>query len=241
LKGDFKSKFLRLFRGGQRQNLALLEFYDIHDASATGSGPVLLTYADGTPGMAQLNHGLGTLLLMNFSVSEFSSNLARQRMFPAWMQELVKNLASEEPAPTSSIVGETVTGEIWKADLKDGGFMRPSGEPQPVKAEALGERTAISFVPDELGFYTLHRGPKLLSAFAVNGSPDESDLRPIDRLLLPQQLGESGQQGYFVEGRDDFVNLVLGRPIFHWLILAGVALLMLELAFQAFIKRAAST
>ena len=29
-RGDFKSKFLRLFRGEQRQNLALLEFYDIH-------------------------------------------------------------------------------------------------------------------------------------------------------------------------------------------------------------------
>ena len=61
-------------------------------------------------------------------------------------------------------------------------FARPNGEPQPMKTEALGERTAISFVPDELGFYTLRRGPKLLSAFAVNGSPDESDLRPIDRM-----------------------------------------------------------
>jgi hypothetical protein len=42
LKGDFKSKFLRLFRGTQRQNLALLEFYDVHDAAATGAGPVLV-------------------------------------------------------------------------------------------------------------------------------------------------------------------------------------------------------
>jgi hypothetical protein len=240
LKGDFKSKFLRLFRGGQRQNLALLEFYDIHDASATGTGPVLLTYADDTPAMAQLNHGLGTLLLMNLSVSEFSSNLARQRIFPAWMQELVKNLASEEPAPSSSVVGETVTGEVWKADLKDNAFVRPSGEPQSVKAESLGERTAISFVPDELGLYALRRGPKLLSAFAVNASPEESDLRPIDRALLPEQLGEHGQKGYFVEGREDFSDLVRGRPIFHWLVLGAIAVLLLELAFQAYVKRAAS-
>ena len=240
LKGDFKSKFLRLFRGGQRQNLALLEFYDIHDASATGGGPVLLTYADDTPAMAQFNHGLGSMLLMNFSVSELSSNLARQRIFPAWMQELVKNLASDEPAPASSVVGETVTGELWKADLKDNALIRPGGEPQPVKAEQLGERTAISFVPDDIGIYALRRGPKLLAAFAVNASADESDLRPIDRALLPQQLGEGGQKGYFVEGREDFTDLVRGRPIFHWLILAGVALLVIELAFQAFIKRAAS-
>ncbi len=240
LKGDFKSKFLRLFRGGQRQNLALLEFYDIHDAGATGTGPVLLTYADDTPAMAQLNHGLGSVLLMNFSVSEFSSNLARQRIFPAWMQELVKNLASDEPAPSSSVVGEAVTGEVWKADLKENVFARPGGEPQPVKAEALGERTSISFVPDELGLYTLRRGPKLLAAFAVNGNPEESDLRPIDRALLPEQLGEHGQKGYFVEGREDFSNLVHGRPIFHWLVLGGLSLLLLELAFQFYVKRAAS-
>ena len=42
IRGDFKSKFLRLFAGARRQNLALLEFYDLHDASATGAGQVLL-------------------------------------------------------------------------------------------------------------------------------------------------------------------------------------------------------
>jgi hypothetical protein len=240
LKGDFKSKFLRLFRGTHRQNLALLEFYDVHDASATGAGPILLTYADDTPAMAQLNHGLGTLLLMNFSVSEFSSNLARQRIFPAWMQELVKNLASDEPVPSSTIVGETVVGEVWKSDLKDNSFIGPGGERQIVKAEPLGERTAISFSPGELGFYSLRRGTKLLNAFAVNASPDESDLRPIDRTLLPDQLGERGQQGYFVEGREDFADLVHGRPIFHWLVLTGIVFLLFELAFQAIVMRAAS-
>jgi hypothetical protein len=240
LKGDFKSKFLRLFRGTQRQNLSLMEFYDVHDATATGAGPVLLTYADDTPAMAQMNHGLGTLLLMNFSVSEFSSNLARQRIFPAWMQELVKNLASDEPIPSSSIVGETVVGEVWKSDLKDNTLMGPSGERQIVKTEPLGERVAISFNPSELGFYSLRRGTRLLNAFAVNASSDESDLRPIDRSLLPDQLSEKGQQGYFVEGREDFADLVHGRPIFHWLVLAGIVLLLIELAFQAFIKRAAS-
>ena len=238
IKGDFKSRYLRLFRGPLRQNLALLEFYDIYDAAATGGGSVLLTYTDDTPAMASANHGLGTLLLLNFSVSEFSSNLARQRIFPAWMQEIVKNITSEEPLPTSSAIGETVTDEVWKSELKDHPIKRPGGEPLEVKTEALGERIAISFVPEELGFYT-HRSTKLLHAYAVNANPDESDLRPIDRALLPEQLGEKGQQGFFVEGRADFSDLVLGKPIFHWFILAGVALLVIELLVQAFVVRAA--
>ena len=238
IKGDFKSRYLRLFRGPLRQNLALLEFYDIYDAAATGGGSVLLTYTDDTPAMASANHGLGTLLLLNFSVSEFSSNLARQRIFPAWMQEIVKNITSEEPLPTSSAIGETVTDEVWKSELKDHPIKRPGGEPLEVKTEALGERIAISFVPEELGFYT-HRSTKLLHAYAVNANPDESDLRPIDRALLPEQLGEKGQQGFFVEGRADFSDLVLGKPIFHWFILAGVSLLVIELLIQAFVVRAA--
>jgi hypothetical protein len=238
IKGDFKSRYLRLFRGPLRQNLGLLEFYDFYEASATGSGNILLTYADDTPAMAAVNHGLGTFLALNFSVSEFSSNLARQRIFPAWMQEIVKNLNSEEPLPASSVLGEPVTDEIWKSELRDNALRKPSGEPIEVKAEAMGERLGIAFTPDEPGFYTL-RAANLLHAYAVNPSPEESDLRPIDRALLPEQLSEKGQQGYFVKGREDFDDLVLGKPVFHWFLLAGVALLVVELLVQFLVNRPA--
>ena len=53
------------------------------------------------------------------------------------------------------------------------------------------------------------RGTKLLHSYAVNPPPDESDLRPIDRALLPEQLSEKGQTGFYVQGRDDFQNLIL--------------------------------
>ncbi len=239
IKGDFKSRYLRLFRGANRQNLALLEFYDLYDAGSTGAGHVLLTYADDTPAMASLDHGLGTMLFLNFSVSEFSSNLARQRIFPAWMQELVKTISSDEALPSSSLLGEPIAGEMWKSELEKNPFRKPSGEPLAVKTEPLGERIGISFIPDELGFYSLRAG-KLLHAYAVNPPPDESDLRPIDRALLPEQLSEQGQRGFFVGGREDFDNLILGKPIFHWFVLAALAFLVFELAFQFFLHRAAT-
>jgi len=237
-RGDFKSKFLRLFRNTGRQDLALLEFYDIYEASPSGNGQVLLSYADETPAMAQLNHGLGTMLFLNFSVSEFSSNLARQRIFPAWMQEIVKNLSSDEPVPTSTIIGHAVHDEVWRAEIKDNPLRKPDGTPMTLKTEALGERTAISFVPADLGFYTLSSGSRLLHAYGVNAHPDEADLRPIDRAQLPDRLG--GRQGWLVEGQQDFADLVVGKPIFHWFIFAVAALLAIETLFQAFIKRASS-
>ena len=98
VRGDFKSRYLKLFRGDSRQNLALLEFYDYYQASATGAGSVLLAYADESPAMGALHHGQGTLLLLNFSAGELSSNLARQRLFPAWMQDLVKAVCQRPPA-----------------------------------------------------------------------------------------------------------------------------------------------
>jgi hypothetical protein len=240
IKGDFKSRYLRLFRGANRQNLALLEFYDLYDAGSTGAGSVLLTYADDTPAMASLNHGLGTMLFMNFSVGEFSSNLARQRIFPAWMQEIVKNITSDEPLPSSSLLGDPVSDEVWKSELEKAPMRKPSGELLEVKTEPLGERAGISFVPDELGFYTIRAGGKLLHAYGVNPSSDESDLRPIDRSLLPEQLSEKGQRGFFVQGREDFDDLILGKPIFHWFVLAAVALLVVELAFQFLLQRTAT-
>src|SRR5947209_10213037 len=138
IKGDFKSKYLKLFRGSARQDLGLLEFYDFYNASSTGSGNVLLTYADETPAMASLGHGQGTMLLLNFSVSEFSSNLARQKIFPAWIQELVKAITNDEPPPSAYVVGENIQTEVWRTDLKDNSFMTPSGRPVAVKREPMG-------------------------------------------------------------------------------------------------------
>jgi hypothetical protein len=238
-RGDFKSRFLRLFRGTARQNLSLLEFYDIHDATSTGAGQVILNYSDDTPAVATLSHGLGTLLFMNFSVGEFSSNLARQRIFPAWMQEIVKNLASEEPVAVASTVGETLHGEVWKRDLLAAPLRNPSGAVLEPKTEAMGERLAISFTLDEPGFYSM-RASTLLHAWGANVSPEESDLRPIDRQLLPDQLGEKNQQGHFIGGQQEFAELARGRPLFHWFILAAAALLLCELAFQLYVRRAAS-
>ena len=44
-RGDFRSPYLALFRGAQRHNLGLLEFYDFYYASPTGAGRVLLPVA----------------------------------------------------------------------------------------------------------------------------------------------------------------------------------------------------
>lgn len=236
-RGDFKSRYLKLFQGPARQNLALLEFYDFYRAASTGAGNVLLTYGDDSPAMAELDYGTGTLLLMNFSVSEFSSNLARQRVFPAWIQEIVKNLGDNAGPTPSYVVGDTITAEVWRSELRDSDMRAPDGASVRLQKDLAGDRYDISFTPDQLGFYTMS-SERLLHAFPVNTSPEESDLRHVDKDVLPDTM-KTGQQAHFVQGQGDYQALVQGRPIFQYFVAATLTLLVVEIGFQWVVNRLA--
>lgn len=234
VRGDFKSPYLKLFQGNTRQDLALLEFYDYYQAGATGAGEVLLEYGDGSPAMAALHHGLGTALLLNFSAGEFSSNLARQRIFPAWMQDLMKSLSTTEPPPSAYTVGELLQTEIWRQQMREE-VIGPAGVVANTRRELTGERCRLEFKPDRPGFYTLG-APKPAYAFGVNPATDQSDLRPMDKNLLPTEFAEQ-HDAHVIAGAEDYDSLAHGRPIFHYLVFAALAFLLLESGFQYLIRR----
>lgn len=234
VRGDFKSPYLKLFQGDTRQDLALLEFYDYYQAAATSAGGVLLEYGDGSPAMASLHHGLGTLLLLNFSAGEFSSNLARQRIFPAWMQDLVKAISTTEPPPSSYPVGEALRTEIWRREMRSD-LIGPSGKTVSAQRELTGERCALAFTPGEPGFYSLG-SPRPAYAFGINVATDQSDLRPIDKNLLPTEFSDN-HEAHLVAGSADYDTLAHGHPIYQWLVLGGLAFLVLESALQYSIRR----
>jgi len=237
VRGDFKSRYLKLFQGVTRQNLALLEFYDYYQASTTKAGGVLLAYGDESPAMAAMHHGLGTMLLLNFSAGELSSNLARQRIFPAWIQDLVKAVSADEAPPSAYTFGETLHTEVWKNEMRSGDFIGPSGVPVTVKREPTGERYSVTFTPDQLGFYTLG-SPKPLYAFGVNTSAEEADLRSIDKDVLPKEFAGS-REAHFVAGAEEFEELAKGKPLFHWFILGALGFLLMESGFQFLLRRTA--
>jgi len=233
-RGNFQSPYLKLFDGDARQDLSLLEFYDYYQAAATGEGDVLLEYGDKSPAMASVRYGLGTMLLMNFSAGELSSNLARQRIFPAWIQALVKAISTHEPPPSSHTVGDPVETEIWRSEAHND-VISPAGTPIVTKRDLTGERCSVEFTPDQLGFYTLG-APQPLYAFGVNPPTDQSDLRQIDMGVLPTEFS-GNHEAHLVAGADDYDELAKGRPIFHWFVLAALAVLLMESGFQAFLRR----
>ncbi len=235
-RGDFQSRFLRLFRGTNRQALGLLDFYAIQRAVATGQGTVLLSYSDGTPALATAEIGLGTALLCNFSVDETTGNLARQRLFPAWMHDLVRHLSPEDPAEQTPEVGSTLTADVWQKDAAAQPVTGPDGQPVSVQSAVDGPRATLSLAAARPGIYSLRAAEGLAWAQAVNVSAEEADLRSIDTAELSSRaaLATAGE-GHFVKGADDYAELATGRPLFHWFVLALAALLALEmLLFRPF-------
>lgn len=230
--GDFDSRFLRLFRGERRQNLGHLEFYHYYHAIPTGAGRILLTYADGTPALAEATVGTGTLLLCNFSVAEASSNLARQRLFPAWIHEMLLRMANTGSAALEPYrVGETMHGETWTAEAAGRDLIGPDGTPARSRQSSSGERLRVSAPAEATGIYRMedHEGRTLL-AFAANTDPDQSDLRSIDPEVLPGRAGggSGARPAANLAGGSDFSEILRGRPVYHWFLLAALAFLLLE-------------
>ncbi len=239
-RGDFDSRFLRLFRGAGRQSLALLEFYSAQRALPTGFGSVLLSFSDGMPALGSGDTGLGTAVFCNFAPSELASNLARQRLFPAWMQDMVKALKPDQAPDVSQETGSLATAELWLRDLAQYPLRAPDQSEVATQTAVEGERVTVRFPALLPGLYTQSNADGLLWATAVNVPAEEADLRGIDPdEIRRRSISDSGQRGDFVSGARDYVEIHTGRPVFHWFLLAAAAVVALEmLLFRPFLRAA---
>lgn len=236
--GSFNSKFLKLFAGRQKNQLAAVDFYEYYHTRATGQGKILLKFAEGTPAMGSCRIGLGQLLICNFSLREMGSNLAGKRLFPAWVHELNRQLSRENRKLVHYEAGETVKSEVWFHEMSGNTFLKPDNTPLKVNSSRINdERLLISFNPEMNGHYHLKKNGSLLYSFPVNSSDDESDLRTIDLKDLPTR---SQGAAYSLSGADTYETLNKGRPVYHWFLLAAVAFLTLELFFFNLFRRLSS-
>lgn len=225
-KGEFRSPFLRLFAGENRQALSRLEFYQLHRAFPTEEGQVILSFADGSPAMGVAQIGLGTAVFCNFAPAELASNLARERVFPAWLQEMVKNLAPDMVPETGREAGSSVTADIWRKDLEGGAITGPDGKAVAHTVATDGDRAQATFEAALPGIYQLGSA----WADAVNVSATEADLRAIDTSELNERASESPAGGaHFVHGAEDYEELTGGRQISHWFVIALAVILFFEM------------
>lgn len=235
--GDFNSPFLKLFSGTRRQDLGRLEVYDNFSASYHGNGKKLLTFADGTPAMTEQTHGLGQLLLLNFSTDTHYSNLAKQRFFPVWMQSVIHAFGTDHVSQLYQQVGQRVVTNLWKNDIRRSQFSDPNGQPIKPQIEVNGQRATVAFTTTQLGVYHLTSDDSLIAAFAVNPPAKEADLRPITMDALPQRQGTPDQTALLTGASTDFEHTALGYPLFHWFICGALLCALAELGLHTLVRR----
>ncbi|OAI57385.1 hypothetical protein AYO49_02140 [Verrucomicrobiaceae bacterium SCGC AG-212-N21] len=239
-KGNFASRYLRLFRATSRGALAQLQFYERWQARPQEHANVLLSYADGTPALAHGTPGIGNLLLCNFSVAEVASNIARQRIFPAWIQELVAQLSGERTATPRHESGDVMEADVWTRGALD--FVSPSGHPVSATRSGSGERVTMMVPATEPGFYTLLDAKKSLAhLLAANVPAVETDLRVLDASVTRDHATSDSVAGAAAVGAGvNYAELLHGRPVCHWFLIGALGALLLESLIQVKVRRAAS-
>jgi|GEM_PF-714466 len=241
-RGNFDSRFLRLFRGENRRALGLLDFYKIQRALPTGDGEVILSFVDGTPALGSIDIGIGTALFCNFTPAEFSSNLARQELFPAWMQELVKNLTPGSLPESGYEVGDSLLARVFQKDYAGNPLSGPGGKTVDVRAASDGEMAMLNFKTDSPGFYVIGPPRNPIWIEPVNTGERETDLRQLDPETLLNRAESEGEEdesqlAFVADGSEDYQEITKGKNIFHWFLLGLAALLLIEmLLFRPFEK-----
>ncbi|NNE93844.1 MAG: hypothetical protein HKN23_19510, partial [Verrucomicrobiales bacterium] len=203
----------------------------VQRALPTEEGEVILHFADGTPALGVSEVGIGTAIFCNFTPAELSSNLARQRLFPAWMQELVKNLTPESLPDATHEVGASLAATIWQADFEKYDLTGPDGSAITAKVTGDGTQVTAVFEAARPGLYRVGpaRTPVWQEAVNVNAD-EESDLRGIDPGELESRAGAvSPDSGHFVKGAEEYGEVTSGKPVFHWFLIALAVLLLCEM------------
>lgn len=235
-RGNFRSPFLKLFRGENRQALALLEFYEVYRALPTGEGDVILSFADGSPAMGVSAAGLGTAIFCNFTPAELFSNLARQRVFPAWIQELAKNLTPDSTPEDAPTVGASITATLWDSEPIFG----PDDKALSTKPTADGERLHLAFEARKPGVYRVSDPARWSNVANIDSR--EADLRSIEPAELAARANDApAGNGHFVLGADDYEELTTGRAVAKWFLLAFAAALLIEMLLFRPLQRASGS
>jgi hypothetical protein len=232
-EAHYESPLLKVFKDPAAADLGRIQFRKI---CITGEvdprAETLLKFEDGTAAAVRSGEGSGNLLLVNMSPNPDWSDMAKQEAFVPLLHEFLKGIVAHDTGARDFFVGGTATATIpagpdarWTKITCSGPGGTVPVTADPVTGSVVIERTKQS------GFYHIASDSHPAESFAVNVSPDETDLRAID----PRDLENTGlRRNSFLTGAagadSDVGNLNKGKPLWHYLLLAALICLCAEMA-----------
>jgi hypothetical protein len=224
------------FRSADFGNLTEITVKRYRRLRVPGAMPLVFSAA-GDPLMFESAGGKGRLLVLAFSLDRTETNWPLHPTFIPFLDRCLQHARSEPPMQTDFQPGEVC---VWKipADRQVSEVVLRAAERtddgQDVR-RAVEDGQARLRIPDEPGVYALSYDaqPGTESLLAVNPSPKESDLRYSGS---PDAIGAWRRETDEQEAAHQSAGLglelskpeVLRQRIWWWLVLGGLAVLLIE-------------
>ncbi len=196
-------------------------------------GQILLRYDDGTIAMAQATVGAGILHLCNFSCALPHSDIAKHTLFVPLVHEMIRGLRPVTHSRYSFMVGRPCSMSVpgVKEDTALA-FKNPDGDVLDGSSDQ-GPHGAVVFFPqtDRAGFYRVWNEGRVAGAIAVNTDPLESNLDILEVAQLEMLTQKAHTERVTVAtGPLGLERALSGKPLWHYCLLAALALLCVEQA-----------
>jgi hypothetical protein len=241
--GAWDSPLLKEFDEASQLALKQVRFGRVWSTGPLRQGATeLLTYSDGTPGLASQNVGAGRIVVANFSAAMGASNLGKYGTIVALLQGLVEALRPIQDWRAQATAGQSFSFPVQSASAVTPAQIKVIGpDGQGFLPEIVGDnqRFLVHFPPVRLpGFYRITNGAETLSMAAVNLEGREGDLRRMDEQTLRDHLENDRCtiQVKNAQSRGAILN-VRGRPLWSWCVLAAMVFVGLELMLLGIWKR----
>ncbi len=191
---------------------------------AAAASRVLLEYGRARPALIEARHALILAAVIDPAASDFPVSGA----FLPLLHQCAKVLARGTAA------GSLVPGERYSVPAGTGAWRIEDEEGRELPSELVAESgaTRLTSVPLERpGLYAVRRGGVLHSTFAVNPSPQESDLTPVPEQALLRAFPPGRAQ--VLHAGADLARRVrearYGRELWAWFVIASLTLLVAEM------------
>lgn len=213
----------------QKANVESPLFYFLTRIKAQPQQETIIEFSNGDPFLLETSAGQGKVMLFASAIDPNWSDLYLKGLFVPLMNRCVAYLAGNASQSNQGyLVNHELTADVAEVEnFANFQIEKPDGKMTKVSPQISEGFYKINFQNSNLaGIYSLYAGDRLISRWAVNPDPDESDVTQIEPERLKQIVGSNA---VIIAQGESLANQVAtvryGREL--WKYFVGMALLFL--------------
>lgn len=229
-KIDFSHPIFADVFENQKKEVESPQFYFLTKMQLKPKHETIIEFSNGDPFLVESNFGQGKAMLFSSAIDPNWSDLYLKGLFVPLMNRCVMYLSGNaSKSDQRFLVSQVLTADLAEVDnLSNFQIEKPDGKLTKIIPQIGEGKFKINFNETDLaGIYSLYVEDRLLTQWAVNSDPAESDFTPIDSDELGQIIGNSNIVS--IQKEQSLASVVTtsryGRELWKYFI--GIALLFL--------------